>query len=154
MHIPNNDFHHLTKNTLNDQVGHTFSTNRPHAPCRIGARQILARQASSIRYPAAHAHFLRVFKLIPHLGKYASLSNRRERSLDSSITRAERPVILALAELAAKCKTLEEIVIRPVAIWEEQVIGGMKDAPWYVCGDAVFEEAEGIFRLMTSSIWM
>lgn len=153
MYMPNQDFQNLTKITLNDKVGYTFSTNRPHCPCRIRARQVLAKQALSIRYLAAHCHSLRVLKLIPHLGKCGTKFNRRKRDHKSTATQATRPVILALEKLARECKTLEEIVIGLVAVLEDQAIA-LKNVPWYLREDIVAQEAEMIFKIRTSEIWM
>jgi hypothetical protein len=150
MFISNVDFQHLTKITLNEQVGYTFSTNPPHALGRIGARQGLAKQALSIRYLAAHAHCLRIFKLIPHLGRYVSLANGRGRHPNGTAPQAPRPVILALAELAVKCERLEEIILAPVTSRQNLII--VKDVPWYLREDLVAEQAEAIFWMKTSSI--
>jgi hypothetical protein len=153
MHSPNKDFHHLTKVTLNEQVGYTFAENRCHTLCRIGARQRLTKQTLSIRYLAAHCYFLRIFRLIPHLGRYACLPDGRGRHLNGTPPQATRPVVLALGELAAKCMTLEEIMIGPLGVLGDRLIV-TKDVLANLREDAVVEEAERVSRMMMHEVWM
>jgi hypothetical protein len=154
MHIPNEDFHWLTKVHLDRRAGKTFSSTFPHRLKLVSERTSLAKQARSIRYLADHCFSLRTFSMSPYLVK----KDRGQKTPPG----ATQTLVLALANLAVKCENLEAIVVRPFewknpvadltygpeykkGPWVEQKIV-LKDVPWCLREDKVSEEAEAIFK--------
>jgi hypothetical protein len=100
-------FAYLTNVTLSSSVGATFEGNRAHRLAKVSARTKPAKQASSLRYIAAHCPLLTTFTIEPYLractlDAYSITPKPLKKVKKADMT----PLILALVEMVKKCKGL------------------------------------------------
>ena len=114
MHLKDEQFANLTKVTLTEKCGHTYSTDNPHRMAKVSPRSILVRQAHSVRYIADHCRFLVSFRIQPYLQGSVSWSARKRRGLRGVAPKSTEALIQAIVYLSEKCECLETIYIRAV----------------------------------------
>jgi len=114
MHLRDEQFANLTKITLTEHCGHTYSTDNPHRMAKVSPRSILVRQGHSIRYIADHCPFLTQFRIQPYLQGSVTWSSRKRRGLRGVAPKSTEALIQAIVYLSEKCEYLEIIYIRAV----------------------------------------
>lgn len=114
MHLKDEQFANLTKITLTEDCGHTYSTDNPHRMAKVSPRSILVRQAHSVRYIADHCPFLTQFRIQPYLQGSVTWSSRKRCGLRGVAPKSTEALIQAIVYLSEKCEYLETIYIRAV----------------------------------------
>ncbi|KAI4631429.1 uncharacterized protein J4E87_002133 [Alternaria ethzedia] len=114
MHLKDEQFANLTKVTLTEKCGHTYSTDNPHRMAKVSPRSILVRQAHSVRYIADHCRFLVSFRIQPYLQGSVTWSARKRRGLRGVAPKSTEALIQAIVYLVETCEHPETICIRYV----------------------------------------